>query len=483
MSSSAVSFAALFPQLDELTEEEKCKYIARHLPCDHCSDCHGWQPAQSSQVSFDNTCVCGHDIYTHVDNKQDMTRRLKVALRINELLEEKGKANDTSYVDEDIQSLRKYREENGENSDHVEDEDEEEEEEEEEEDEEEEEEEDEEEEDEDEEGEKGNNEVTENAENAENPTEKKESAAMIEERKGEIEIRVIGNDSSRESMIFLTGLKNIFQKQLPKMPKEYIARLVYDRNHRSIALVRKPMKVIGGICYRPFDAQEFAEIVFCAIASTEQVKGYGSFLMNHLKDYISSHTNMKHFLTYADNYAIGYFKKQASDRCGFTTEITLDKRKWVGYIKDYEGGTIMQNGNRSIDPLQVPGVRESGWTPEMDALSNRPRHPSHYIIMRHLVSELNDNPSSWPFSDPVNADEVTDYYDVIKEPMDLTTLHNNVEAGVYMTLEDFTKDVQKIFDNCRLYNAESTNYTRLANKLEKFFEERLSVLTAEDSSR
>ncbi|KAL0077510.1 histone acetyltransferase-like protein [Phycomyces blakesleeanus] len=356
------------------------------------------------------------------------------------------------------------------------------------------------------------------------PTEKKESAAMIEERKGEIEIRVIGNDSSRESMIFLTGLKNIFQKQLPKMPKEYIARLVYDRNHRSIALVRKPMKVIGGICYRPFDAQEFAEIVFCAIASTEQVKGYGSFLMNHLKDYISSHTNMKHFLTYADNYAIGYFKKQ-----GFTTEITLDKRKWVGYIKDYEGGTIMQctmvpkvkylkvseilaiqrravhekmkekstshyvyaglnmpvdeNGNRSIDPLQVPGVRESGWTPEMDALSNRPRHPSHYIIMRHLVSELNDNPSSWPFSDPVNADEVTDYYDVIKEPMDLTTLHNNVEAGVYMTLEDFTKDVQKIFDNCRLYNAESTNYTRLANKLEKFFEERLSVLTAEDSSR
>jgi histone acetyltransferase len=46
---------------------------------------------------------------------------------------------------------------------------------------------------------------------------------------------------------------------------------------------------------------------------------------------------MKHYLTYADNYATGYFKKQ-----GFTTEITLDKRKWVGYIKDYEGGTIMQ---------------------------------------------------------------------------------------------------------------------------------------------
>ena len=48
-------------------------------------------------------------------------------------------------------------------------------------------------------------------------------------------------------------------------------------------------------------------------------------------------SDVMHFLTYADNYAIGYFKKQ-----GFTKEITLDKQKWMGYIKDYEGGTIMQ---------------------------------------------------------------------------------------------------------------------------------------------
>jgi len=27
---------------------------------------------------------------------------------------------------------------------------------------------------------------------------------------------------------------------------------------------------------------------------------------------------------------------------GFTTEITLEKPIWMGYIKDYEGGTLMQ---------------------------------------------------------------------------------------------------------------------------------------------
>ncbi|KAI8334441.1 putative histone acetyltransferase [Chlamydoabsidia padenii] len=339
---------------------------------------------------------------------------------------------------------------------------------------------------------------------------------MVEERNGEIAIKVVLNDGKPESMIYLTGLKNIFQKQLPMMPKEYIARLVYDRNHRSIALIRHPMKVIGGICYRPFDEQEFAEIVFCAIASTEQVKGYGSHLMNHLKDYVTAHTPMRHFLTYADNYATGYFKKQ-----GFTTEITLDRRKWVGYIKDYEGGTIMQctvvpkvkylqaqsilaiqrqavyektkefstshivfpgldmpvneDGKRSIDPLLVPGVRESGWTPEMDLLSNRPRHPPHYNQMRHLVSELQGHASSWPFTEPVNADEVVDYYEVITEPMDLTTLEQNVEGDMYATMDEFVTDVQKIFDNCRTYNAEGTSYSRCANRVERYFNERLQV--------
>ena len=50
-----------------------------------------------------------------------------------------------------------------------------------------------------------------------------------EEQKGIIRFQVVHNDRTRGSLILLTALKNIFQKQLPKMPKEYIARLVYDR--------------------------------------------------------------------------------------------------------------------------------------------------------------------------------------------------------------------------------------------------------------
>jgi hypothetical protein len=107
-----------------------------------------------------------------------------------------------------------------------------------------------------------------------------EKPAVLEEREGVIEFRVVNNDNSKENMIILTGLKNIFQKQLPKMPREYIARLIYDRNHLSMAIVKKPLQVVGGITYRPFNHRKFAEIVFCAITSSEQVKVFSPFGMS-----------------------------------------------------------------------------------------------------------------------------------------------------------------------------------------------------------
>ncbi|EAA59829.1 conserved hypothetical protein [Aspergillus nidulans FGSC A4] len=334
-----------------------------------------------------------------------------------------------------------------------------------------------------------------------------EKPAVLEERRGEIEFRVVNNDGSRDSFIVLTGLKCIFQKQLPKMPKDYIARLVYDRSHLSIAIVKHPLEVVGGITYRPFNSRRFAEIVFCAISSDQQVKGYGAHLMSHLKDYVKATSDIMHFLTYADNYAIGYFKKQ-----GFTKEIQLDRSIWMGYIKDYEGGTIMQctmlpkirylesgrmllkqkeavhakirafskshiihpppkewkNGPVKIDPLSIPAIKESGWSPDMDELARQPRHGPNYNQLLHLLNDMQNHSAAWPFTQPVNKDEVLDYYEVIKEPMDLSTMEEKHEKDMYPTPQDFIKDAVLMFDNCRRYNNENTPYAKSANKLEKF---------------
>lgn len=340
----------------------------------------------------------------------------------------------------------------------------------------------------------------------------------MEERNGEIEFRVVNNDGSTESAVILTGLKCLFQTQLPKMPKDYIARLVYDRAHLSLAIVKMPLEVIGGITFRAFNSRSFAEIVFCAVSSHQQVKGYGAHLMAHLKDYVRATSPVMHFLTYADNYATGYFQKQ-----GFTKEITLDRSLWVGYIKDYEGGTLMQcsmlprirylevgrmllkqkeavlakirtvsqshiihpppqqwvNANgvvTPIDPLSIPAIRATGWSPDMDRLAREarePRHGPHFNELRRFLNQIQNHKQAWPFLKPVNKDEVLDYYKVIESPMDLSTIEERLEHEFYpapkdLAVKSLVDDLKLIFRNCRQYNDVTTVYHKCANQLEKY---------------
>lgn len=168
----------------------------------------------------------------------------------------------------------------------------------------------------------------------------RDEAAKLEEKRNAIEFHCISNSLTekvpKQTMLWLIALQNVFSHQLPRMPKEYITRLVFDPKHKTLALI-KDGRPIGGICFRMFPSQGFTEIVFCAVTSNEQVKGYGTHLMNHLKDY-HIRNGVFHFLTFADEFAIGYFKKQ-----GFSKDIKLSKAVYQGYIKDYEGATLMGN--------------------------------------------------------------------------------------------------------------------------------------------
>lgn len=285
--------------------------------------------------------------------------------------------------------------------------------------------------------------------------------------------------------------------------------IILIRRHQSLAIVKPGGRVVGGITYRSFPSRNFAEIVFCAVASTEQVKGYGSYLMSHMKEYVKRNESgpILHFLTYADNYAIGYFKKQ-----GFTTDITLDKSVWGGAIKDYDGGTLMQctlaqridylgwprivheqqkqllmrihektgcgkvyEGLKSfpISPEQVPGAIEAGWTKDM--VGETHARPRLYEVLRPLLSELQSHPASWPFRSPVSLTDVPDYLTVVHSPMDLSTMESKLEStpSTYQTMNEFINDFRLIISNCRAYNDAETTYCKNAALLEKFFGEKL----------
>uniref|UniRef100_A0A7N8YAA7 Histone acetyltransferase n=1 Tax=Mastacembelus armatus TaxID=205130 RepID=A0A7N8YAA7_9TELE len=322
------------------------------------------------------------------------------------------------------------------------------------------------------------------------PNAARDETARLEERRGIIEFHVIGNSLSQKSnkkiLMWLVGLQNVFSHQLPRMPKEYITRLVFDPKHKTLALI-KDGRVIGGICFRMFPTQGFTEIVFCAVTSNEQVKGYGTHLMNHLKEYHIKH-NILSFLTYADEYAIGYFKKQ-----GFSKDIKVPKSRYLGYIKDYEGATLMEcelnpripytelshiikrqkeiikklierkqsqirkvypgltcfkEGVRQIPVESIPGIRETGWKP-------------NFIYCTH--------PDAWPFMEPVKKSEAPDYYEIIRFPIDLKTMTERLKNKYYVTKKLFIADLQRIITNCREYNPPDSEYCKCANTLEKFF--------------
>ena len=85
----------------------------------------------------------------------------------------------------------------------------------------------------------------------------------------------------------------------------------------------------------------------------------------------------------------------------------------------------------------------------------------------HLLSSLQNSTNAWPFLQPVNKDEVLDYYEVIKQPMDLSTMETKLEQDQYETPEDFVRDALLVYNNCRRYNSETTPYHKAATKLEK----------------
>ncbi|CAG8579648.1 10329_t:CDS:2, partial [Paraglomus brasilianum] len=89
------------------------------------------------------------------------------------------------------------------------------------------------------------------------------------------------------------------------------------------------------------------------------------------------------------------------------------------------------------------------------------KRPSHYAGMVSLINDLKKHNSSWPFQKPVDPEEVPDYYTVITNPMDLSTIDRKIKANSYKTIEDFEDDVRRIFANCRVYNAEGTSYVKI----------------------
>lgn len=207
----------------------------------------------------------------------------------------------------------------------------------------------------------------------------------------------------------------------------------------------------------------------------------------------------------------------------------MDDNKYKGYIKDYDGGTLMECVLRpKINYLNVPGMikvqREAVYEKIQEISNSHIVHPgiegvvaagknaaSAGIVksmddipglkeagwkatisdkdlkkqreqLRGILESVKTHDDSWPFLDPVDTDEVADYLDVIKEPIDLQTIDKRMNMGFYRTRDIFVADMRRMFDNCRAYNRPETEYYGCANNLEEFFKQQMQKLFSQMTS-
>uniref|UniRef100_A0A1I7XZK4 histone acetyltransferase n=1 Tax=Steinernema glaseri TaxID=37863 RepID=A0A1I7XZK4_9BILA len=335
---------------------------------------------------------------------------------------------------------------------------------------------------------------------------------------GVIWFRVISNTldprQNEEELGWLLDTVKLFTKQLPKMPVDYVTRIVFDHRQETMVLLKKDYGVVGGICFREFATQGFSEIVFCAVYGNQQIRGYGTHLMNHLKDYSIRTRKVYHLLTYADEFATGYFKKQ-----GFTEKITLPFQQYNGYLKHYEGATLMEcqlhpkivytdlpnfllrsrdlykcmareqypylrlkyggiehlfkeKKDSAILPLSmIPGVNQLGDRGKGVKPSAFSNSSDLLSTLRTVLRKLKEDAHSWPFLEPVSAEEVPEYYDHISFPIDLQTIGERMERKYYIHEHLFIADLIRMFDNCYKFNGTDTEYYKAGYYLNRRFKQ------------
>ena len=60
---------------------------------------------------------------------------------------------------------------------------------------------------------------------------------------------------------------------------------------------------------------------------------------------------------------------------------------------------------------------------------------------------------------------IQDYFDIVKKPMDLSTIRRKLDSGLYTEPWEFVDDVNQMFDNAWLYNRKTSRVYKYASKV------------------
>ncbi|XP_057212262.1 bromodomain-containing protein 3b isoform X8 [Triplophysa rosa] len=128
--------------------------------------------------------------------------------------------------------------------------------------------------------------------------------------------------------------------------------------------------------------------------------------------------------------------------------------------KDLEDGDVQQQGNKK------------------SKLNDHLKYCD--TILKEMLSKK-QAAYAWPFYKPVDAEalELHDYHEIIKQPMDLSTVKKKMDGREYPDAQSFAADVRLMFSNCYKYNPPDHEVVAMARKLQDVFEMKFAKMPDE----
>lgn len=104
-----------------------------------------------------------------------------------------------------------------------------------------------------------------------------------------------------------------------------------------------------------------------------------------------------------------------------------------------------------------------------------------WTVMGKLVLQIFNKPDAEPFREAVDWRNLglVDYPEVVKKPMDLGQIKRKIEKEEYSSLHEAAEDVRLVWQNCKTYNADGSDFFILAENMSQIFENKYSKLLKE----
>ncbi|OXB58459.1 hypothetical protein ASZ78_016321 [Callipepla squamata] len=149
-------------------------------------------------------------------------------------------------------------------------------------------------------------------------------------------------------------------------------------------------------------------------------------------------------------------KPTEEDRLRFFKGLILDEAAMPPPRRKQAGKLTYSSALRAMEvlPLALPSPARELSEAEKQRMEDQEENTLRELrlFLRDVTKRLATDKRFNIFSKPVDIEEVSDYLEVIKEPMDLSTIITKIDKHNYLTAKDFLTDIDLICSNALEYN-------------------------------